>query len=58
MTDATVIPEITFRPGTSDAEIEAAAATATRKRRMRVLLWRWGILIALLGGWEARRAPV
>lgn len=53
MTDATIAPETIFRPGTSDAEIEAAAAKAARKRRSKVLFWRWSILIVLLGGWEA-----
>jgi NitT/TauT family transport system permease protein len=46
------IPATIFRPGTSDAEIEAAAARAARRRYQLVLFWRWAILLALLGGWE------
>lgn len=44
--------EILFRPGTSDAEIEAASAQVTRNYRRRVTFWRWFILIAFLLGWE------
>jgi NitT/TauT family transport system permease protein len=44
------IPE--FRPGTSDAEIEAAAARAERKRRLTVRFWQVLLLVVLLGGWE------
>ena len=41
MTDATVnIPTAAFRPGTSDAEIEAAAAKAAVHRRHTGTLWR------------------
>lgn len=53
MTDATLAPGLAFRPGTSDAEIEAAAARTARNRRYAVLFWRWAILLAILGGWEA-----
>lgn len=52
MTDAVLTPPTAFRPGTSDAEIEAAAARAARNRRYKVLFWRWAILIAILGSWE------
>ena len=52
MTDAALIAGVAFRPGTSDAEIEAAAAKAARDRRRKVLFWRWAILIVMLGGWE------
>ena len=51
MTDA-VLPATVFRPGTSDAEIEATAARAARNRRRQVLVWRYVILLVLLGGWE------
>ncbi len=51
MTDA-VLPATTYRPGTSDAEIEATAARAARNRRRQVLFWRYVILVAFLGGWE------
>lgn len=44
------IPE--FRPGTSDAEIEAAAVRAERKRRLTVRFWQVLLLVVLLGGWE------
>ena len=53
MSDVTIAPGVVFRPGTSDAEIEAAAAKAARNRIWTVLFWRWAILIALLVGWEA-----
>lgn len=53
MTDIALTADTTFRPGTSDAEIEAAAAKAARNRRRTVLFWRWVILFVLLGGWEA-----
>lgn len=52
MTDAVLTTSTGFRPGTSDAEIEAAAAKAARLRRHKVLFWRWAILLAILGGWE------
>ena len=51
MTDA-VLPATTYRPGTSDAEIEASAARAARNRRRQVLVWRYVILLVFLGGWE------
>lgn len=47
------LPGITYRPGTSDREIEAAASRAARVRANTVLFWRWAILILFLGGWEA-----
>lgn len=43
----------TYRPGTSDAEIEAAAARAERTRRLTVRVWQVSLLVVLLGGWEA-----
>jgi NitT/TauT family transport system permease protein len=53
MTDATInIANASFRPGTSDAEIEAAAARAATYRRRTVIFWRLAILIAFLGLWE------
>ncbi|MDX8460732.1 ABC transporter permease [Mesorhizobium humile] len=53
MTDATVnISTASFRPGTSDAEIEAAAAKAAAHRRHAVIFWRLAILIIFLGLWE------
>lgn len=51
MTDAAV-SAIAFRPGTSDAEIEAASALAARRRHRVVLFWRYAILVMFLGGWE------
>ena len=46
-----------YRPGTSDAEIEAAASRAAAHRQRMVMFWRYAILIVFLGGWEigARR---
>lgn len=44
------IPE--FRPGTTDAEVEAAAARAERKRKLTVRFWQVLLLLVLLGGWE------
>ncbi|OJX06374.1 MAG: ABC transporter permease [Burkholderiales bacterium 70-64] len=41
-----------YRPGTSDAEIEAAAARAERRHRLAVRSWQVLLLAALLGGWE------
>ena len=53
MTDATVnLGASMFRPGTSDAEIEAAAAKASQHRKRMVLVWRFAILFAFLGLWE------
>jgi NitT/TauT family transport system permease protein len=53
MSDAALSPKAPeFRPGTSDAEIEAAAAKAARARRAWVLIWRLVLLVALLGLWE------
>lgn len=53
MSDAALSPKAPeFRPGTSDAEVEAAAAKAARARRAWVLFWRLVLLVALLGLWE------
>jgi NitT/TauT family transport system permease protein len=53
MTDSTIQAAIPiFRPGTSDAEIEAAASRAAIMRRRMVLFWRYLILVVFLGGWE------
>jgi NitT/TauT family transport system permease protein len=46
-------PDILFRPGTSDKEIEAAAAKAATHYKHAVIFWRWALLAVLLGGWEA-----
>ncbi len=53
MSAAIVLPTTAFGPGTSDAEIEAAAALAARRRNRAVYFWRYFILAAFLGGWEA-----
>ncbi|MDQ0454419.1 ABC transporter permease [Rhizobium paknamense] len=45
-------PAATFRPGTSDKEIEAAALRAIKRRKQVVLFWQVAILIASLGLWE------
>ena len=53
MSESTLQPAARiYRPGTSDAEIEAAAAKAARKRKNTVNAWRWGILVVFLGGWQ------
>jgi NitT/TauT family transport system permease protein len=52
MTNLAISQTAVFAPGTSDAEIEATAAKAARARRLNVLIWRWAILFAILGGWE------
>ncbi|MDQ0472314.1 ABC transporter permease [Labrys wisconsinensis] len=53
MADATFnVGAAAFRPGTSDAEIEAAAAKAAGHRRRMVTAWRVGILVVFLGLWE------
>jgi NitT/TauT family transport system permease protein len=41
-----------YRPGTSDAEVEASAAKASQKRKREVNFWQWLILVVFLGGWE------
>lgn len=41
-----------FKPGTSDAEIEASAAQAARHRQWTVYFWRYLLLAFFLGGWE------
>jgi NitT/TauT family transport system permease protein len=52
MTDIAAGSVPAYRPGSSDAEIEAAAARAARKRKRMVLFWRLLILAIFLGGWE------
>lgn len=52
VTEAGVAGATTFEAGTSDAEIAALAAAAARRHRLAVLVWRWAILVAWLGGWE------
>jgi NitT/TauT family transport system permease protein len=52
MTDIAAGPVPAYRPGLSDAEIEAAAALAARRRKRMVLFWRLLILAVFLGGWE------
>jgi NitT/TauT family transport system permease protein len=53
MADATIpLSGPVFRPGTSDAEIEAAAARSAINRKRKVIFWRLFILVAFLGGWE------
>lgn len=51
MTDITA-DNPTFRPGTSDKEIEAAALRQIRRRKITVRSWQVAILIAILGIWE------
>ena len=46
------LPATIYRPGTSDAEIEAVAARTARNYRRAVLIWRYVILLVFLGGWE------
>jgi len=41
-----------FRPGTSDAEIEATALKSIKRRKQTVLFWQIAILVATLGLWE------
>lgn len=43
---------VVFRPGTSDAEIEAAALKSIKRRKQTVLFWQIAILVAALGLWE------
>ncbi|MQT14312.1 ABC transporter permease [Segnochrobactrum spirostomi] len=53
MSDMTMeSPAATFRPGTSDKEIEAAALKAIRRRKQMVRFWQITILVASLGLWE------
>jgi NitT/TauT family transport system permease protein len=53
MSDVALSPNTpVFRPGTSDAEIEAAAAKAALSRRRQILFWRFAILVIGLGWWE------
>jgi NitT/TauT family transport system permease protein len=47
------LPAATYRPGTSDAEIERATLRSATHYRRSVQFWRWAILALLLGGWEA-----
>ena len=44
----TSAPAITFKPGTSDAEIEAAAARAVLNRKRLVTFWQLAILVVKL----------
>ncbi len=54
MTDVTLKGgAIVYPPGTSDAEIEAAGRRATGARKRKVMFWRFAILFAMLGAWEA-----
>lgn len=48
----TAAPIAVFRPGTSDAEIEAAALRSLKQRKQTVLFWQIAILIMTLGMWE------
>ena len=41
-----------FRPGTSDAEIEASALKAIRRRNTLVRFWQIAILVFVIGMWE------
>ncbi|MBY5403068.1 ABC transporter permease [Rhizobium leguminosarum] len=50
LTDTTMAP--LFRPGTSDAEIEAVATRAIKRRKQHVLCLQVGILVAVLALWE------
>lgn len=53
MSDMTMeSPATTFRPGTSDKEIEAAALKAIRRRKQMVRFWQIAILVVSLGLWE------
>ncbi len=52
MSETLAQPVPDFRPGTSDAEIEAAAARAERKRKLTVRFLQMLLLIVLLGSWE------
>ncbi|MEK1895777.1 MAG: ABC transporter permease [Rhizobium sp.] len=45
-----------FRPGTSDAEIEAVALKSVKRRKQTVLFWQIAILVATLGLWELSSA--
>lgn len=45
-----------FRPGTSDAEIEAVALKSIKRRKQTVLFWQIAILVATLGLWELSSA--
>ena len=42
----------TFRPGTSDSEIEAAAVRAIKRRKLEVRFLQIAILVGILGLWE------
>ena len=41
-----------FRPGTSDAEIEASAMKAMKRRTALVRFWQIAILVFVIGMWE------
>ncbi|CDM60699.1 MULTISPECIES: ABC transporter permease [Rhizobium] len=49
---------VVFRPGTSDAEIEAVALKSIKRRKQTVLFWQIAILVATLGLWELSSAMV
>ncbi|OLP57911.1 ABC transporter permease [Xaviernesmea oryzae] len=48
----TGVAPATFRPGTSDKEIEAAALKAIKRRKQLVLFWQLVILFGALGLWQ------
>jgi len=52
MTDTILTAEPSFKPGTSDKEIEAAAVKMLRNRTRTVYFWRISILLVFLCGWE------
>jgi NitT/TauT family transport system permease protein len=53
MTDAPLDSALpVFRPGTSDAEIEAAAVKVLQRRKHAVRFWQIAILVGILGLWE------
>jgi NitT/TauT family transport system permease protein len=53
MTDAPLDSSLpVFRPGTSDAEIEAAAVKVLQRRKHAVRFWQIAILVGILGLWE------
>ena len=53
MADTTIDHDLSiFRPGTSDAEIEATAARVAARRKQTVIVLRTSLLILLLAGWE------
>ncbi len=52
MSESLTQPGVIYRPGTSDAEIEAAATKAEQRRKRTVRVWQALLLVLLLGGWE------